>query len=508
MEVENFIIDNASDIAGLLFCGAVFILSAFMLLIIAQNRERIYIHYAAFLILMLFYGIIHLEFVDLFVNYSAGLKNRLIEPITILSFSFYIFFTLELLELKKNHHKLYVQLSSFAYLTVLYALVHYLFYKSFKSNEELVFLIARAAIFPSAIYFLIWIQLKVKSPLKIYFLMGSLAYFLGSVISTIRYGTEDLLFNSFYIFTHPIYCEIGITIEILCFALALSHRMNNLHDSKEEASHLLIQQYTLNEKMVKEMNNQLEAEVDQRTKEILLTQSELREQETKRLIAEFEKDLAKSETLARSLQIDPHFIFNTLNAIKYLIQNNQNDEASRYLVIFSKFIRKVLDSSQKSTISLHDELEMIKDYIDIEKKRFNDNFTIEFTELSHSDFSRVFIPPLILQPFVENAIWHGLLNSSLEKKEIKISIQSSDTRIIIIIEDNGIGRNEARRYTVKRLQKSLGISLTEERIKLHNHNYENKLNFEIKDKTDKNDLPLGTKVEVTIEKSFKHELTN
>lgn len=509
MEVSNFIfVDNVSDIAGLLFCGAVFILSVFMLLIITQNKEKIYKHYAAFLILMLFYGIIHLESINLFSSYPADFKNRLVEPVTILSFSFYIFFTLELLELKKNHRKLFTQLAGFGYLTVVYAILHYLLYESFKNNEETVFLIARAFIFPAAVYFLSWIQLKVKSPLKLYFILGSIAYFIGSVISTIRYGTEDFLFDSFYIFTHPVYCEIGISIEILCFALALSYRIKHLHKTKEEANTLLIQQYTLNEKMVKEMNSQLEAKVEQRAKEILLTQSELREQEKKRLIAEFEKDLAKSETLARSLQIDPHFIFNTLNAIKYLIQNNQNQEASRYLVTFSKFIRKVLDSSQKSTISLQEEIEMIKDYVEIEKKRFNNNFTVDFKETTNTDFSQVFIPPLILQPFVENAIWHGLLNSTLDVKEIKINIQCFDKEIIITIEDNGIGRDEAKKYSVKRLQKSLGIPLTEERLKLHNHNYGNRLNFKIIDKIDKNNLPLGTKVEVTIDKGIKHELTN
>ena len=412
------------------------------------------------------------------------------------------------MEIKKKSRKLYTLLTIFAYSNITYAILYYLAFQYIIHFEYLVFLTARGIIFPTSMFFIIWVQLKIKSPVKVYFILGSVAYFIGAFVATIRYTVPDLPFAGFYKLTAAVYFEMGIMVEILCFALALGHRVYLLHNEKEEASNQLIHQLSINEQMMQKINEQLEKEVEERTKEIITTQSRLRENEKRRLMAEFEKDLARSETLARSLQINPHFIFNSLNGIKYYIQSEQNEEASQYLVIFSKFIRMVLDSSKKRTINLAEEMEIMKIYLNLERKRFDNAFTFEIYGLDHPSLNEIDLPPLLLQPFVENAIWHGLLNSEQENKAITINIDINIHNASIVIEDNGVGRQESKKLSAKKLYKSMGISLTKERIKLYNLAFENLLSFKIIDKTDDAGVPAGTRVELDIKRHVAKSLTN
>ena len=492
---------NLSDAAGLLFCGAVSILAFFILLLLVKNRERIYLHYALFLIFMLIYGMIHIESTSIFGEHSKSFLNsnkRLIEPVTILSFSFYIFFAIELMEIKLKNIKLYRLLNFFGYSNLIYAITYYLFFNYFFSFEHTVFLTARTIIFPTSLFFLVWIQLKIKSPIKMYFILGSVSYFIGSIVATTRYTINDLPFPAFYKLTAPIYFEMGIMIEVLCFALALGDRIYILHYEKQQANEKLIHQLSINEQMASSLNKQLEVEVKERTKEIVNTQFKLQEQEQKRLNAEYERELAESEMLARRLQIHPHFIFNCLNAIKYLIQSEQNEKASLYLVIFSKFIRMVLDSSEKHVIPIETEIEIIENYLKLEKNRFDNNFSYELHINDAESLKKTYVPPLILQPFIENAIWHGLLNSPKESKIVKIELSAVKDTIFIVIDDNGIGRKEANEHSIKKLYQSMGIALTKKRIKLYNSNFNNVLKFKIIDKIDNNGISLGTRIEMTI----------
>ncbi len=490
-----------SDAANLLFCGGVAVLAFFILFLLIKNKEKIYLHYSLFLIFILVYGIIHVKSASILSEYPGALfslNKRLIEPVTILSFCFYIFFAIELMDIKGQNRKLYRLLIYFAYSGIVYSIIYYLCFNYFFPFERIVFIMARVMIFPLSLFCILWIQFKIKSPLKIYFIIGSIAYFMGSIVAAIRHTFQDLPLPAFYKVTSTTYFEMGIMVEILCFALALGHRISFLHSEKQEANEKLIQQLSVNEKMARNMNKHLEKEVWKRTKEIITSQSLLAEQEQRRLNAEYERELAESEMLARRLQINPHFIFNCLNAIKYLIQSEQNKKASLYLVIFSKFIRMVLDSSEQNVISIRKEVEIIENYLKLEKERFDDDFSYEIHIASNNDLKDARIPPLILQPFVENAIWHGLLNSHKETKIVKVEITSINHVISIIIDDNGIGRKEANMHSIKNLYKSMGISLTKERIKLYNRNFKSTLNFEIIDKVDNNGISLGTRVEMCI----------
>lgn len=495
-------LNRLSEAAGLLFCGGVAVLAFFILLLLVKGKEKLYLYYSLFLVFMLMYGIIYVKPGSLLDEYSNSLFNfnkRLIEPVTILAFSFYIFFSIELMNIKDQSKKLYRLLVSFAYSGIVYSIVYYCLFSYFFSYEHTVFIIARSIIFPVSLISLLWVNFKIQSPVKTYFMVGSIAYFVGAIVATTRHTVFDLPFPAFYKLNSHIYFEMGIMVEILCFALALGHRINFLNYEKQQANEKLIHQLSINDKMVRSMNKQLEIEVAERTKEIITTQSKLVEQERKRLNAEYKRELAESEMLARRLQINPHFIFNCLNAIKYLIQSEQNEKASLYLVIFSRFIRMVLDSSEKNVIPIEKEIEIIESYLKLEKERFDNDFSYELNITDINKIKHAYLPPLILQPFVENAIWHGLLNSTRESKMVKIEITTKQNDIFISIDDNGIGRKEADQHSIKSLYKSMGISLTKKRIKLYNNNFKNTLNFVMIDKVDNNGISLGTRVEMTIQ---------
>lgn len=490
------------DAAGIFFCGAVSLLTFFILFVYLKNKERIYFYYVLFLFFMLFYGFLHIESHSALQSYlelRLGGVNRFIEPVTFLAFSSYIFFSVELIDVKKQNKRLYRLLNVFNYSVAAYSILYFIFYSYLTPYLYEFYIYSRVIIYPLCTFFMGWIILKISSPAKNYFLIGSTAYFLGAVIASIRYTIIDIPIEGFYSIPAPIYCEIGILIEILCFALALGHRIYYLHFDKQIANDKLIYQLSINERMVQNMNIKLENEIKDRTREIIEAQEMLRKQEKEQLQTRYEADMIKTEMLAHRLQVNSHLQFNCLNAIKYLVQIGENEKAVKYLVLFSRFIRTIQETSDRRMIPLSEEFEIIENFIKLEKNRFSDNFTYEITGLHLEEFNNLYTPPLLLQPFVDNAIWHGLLQSSKENKTLKININPlTNGAVKITIDDNGIGREKANEITRKRLHKSMGIHLTEERIKLYNHFYHDIIHFEIIDKLDNDNQALGTRIEITL----------
>ncbi|MDD7915403.1 tetratricopeptide repeat protein [Polaribacter ponticola] len=165
-------------------------------------------------------------------------------------------------------------------------------------------------------------------------------------------------------------------------------------------------------------------------------------------------------------QMNPHFIFNALNSIKHYIINNEQKNAVHYLNKFSKLIRKILESSSVKEVSLQEELETMDLYMNIENIRFSNEIDYNFNVDQTLDLSKIKVPPLVLQPFLENALWHGL-SSKKGDKNILLSVHKpSENFIQIDIQDNGIGRKASAKIksnkTIKR--KSIGIELTKERL--------------------------------------------
>lgn len=209
---------------------------------------------------------------------------------------------------------------------------------------------------------------------------------------------------------------------------------------------------------------------------------------------------AEMEMQALRAQMNPHFIFNCLNSINRFIMKNESQAASDYLTQFSRLIRQVLNNSKKAWIPLGDEIEMLRLYLDMEKLRFKDAFNYSLVCRNSIDPSCLFIPPLLIQPFVENAIWHGLMHKR-EAGLIAISFWVEKDILHCTILDNGVGRSAAANSGNKLSQehKSMGIRITRERLALINRELnDEKVMFSIEDLIDPSGRASGTKVNLSI----------
>ncbi|HET9745556.1 MAG TPA: tetratricopeptide repeat protein [Chitinophagaceae bacterium] len=204
------------------------------------------------------------------------------------------------------------------------------------------------------------------------------------------------------------------------------------------------------------------------------------------------------EMQALRAQMNPHFIFNCLSSINHFILKNETDAASDYLTKFSRLIRIVLINSKNKLIILEDELEMLRLYLDMERLRFKNSFNYKINFINSIDIDNIYIPPLLLQPFAENAIWHGLMNKDGEG-HLEISLCTENDFLICHIIDDGIGRKAAAELKISdENKKSLGLKITRERFDLLNETDEKKTFFEFEDLFDENGNAAGTKVMLKI----------
>ncbi len=207
------------------------------------------------------------------------------------------------------------------------------------------------------------------------------------------------------------------------------------------------------------------------------------------------KLLTLEQTMLRS-QMNPHFLFNSLNSIKLYIINNEKKNAVHYLNKFSKLVRKILEASSQREIPLAEELETVELYMNIENIRFSNeiNFKIKVDETL--DVHTIRIPSLILQPFLENALWHGLSSKDGEKNIVLEVMKAQEGFIKISIIDDGVGRDAAEKIKQGKVlkRKSVGIDITKERLANFSKDYQNSFHVEIIDVYDDSNNPSGTKI--------------
>jgi ligand-binding sensor domain-containing protein len=215
--------------------------------------------------------------------------------------------------------------------------------------------------------------------------------------------------------------------------------------------------------------------------------------------------IAETELKALRAQMNPHFIFNSLNSIQKYILKNQHEPASQYLTQFARLIRLILDHSDQKFVPLSSELEMLNLYLEMEKMRFENKFEAIFVIDSQLDPDFIEIPPMLIQPFVENAIWHGLLQlpDTEQCRPAILQIRYTcidENNLQVEIEDNGIGRQQAAQKTYNTLskKKSYGIELANNRIVALNQLYGTHAKSEIVDLYDAHGRPSGTLVKLTI----------
>jgi tetratricopeptide (TPR) repeat protein len=207
------------------------------------------------------------------------------------------------------------------------------------------------------------------------------------------------------------------------------------------------------------------------------------------------KILTLEQTMLRS-QMNPHFLFNSLNSIKLYIINNEKKNAVHYLNKFSKLVRKILEASSQREIPLAEELETVELYMNIENIRFSNEINFKINISEDIDVHTVKTPSLILQPFLENALWHGL-SSKEGEKNITLDVTSGEDGFInIAITDDGVGRDKAEQIKEGKVlkRKSIGIDITKERLANFSKDYQNSFHVEIIDIYNDSNLPAGTKI--------------
>ena len=209
------------------------------------------------------------------------------------------------------------------------------------------------------------------------------------------------------------------------------------------------------------------------------------------LKTEFNKKLAEVEMSALRAQMNPHFLFNCLNSINRYIVRSDPETASNYLTKFSRLIRLILQNSKSPTVSLKNELEALRLYIDMEEMRFENRFEYSIGIDNVVEPEYIEVPPLLLQPYVENAIWHGLMHKE-SKGRLTVEVAKKNGSLRCVIEDNGIGRQKAQQLKSKSAtrDKSMGIKITNDRLNL----YQAHTHVEIIDLFDQYGSPAGTRV--------------
>ncbi len=272
------------------------------------------------------------------------------------------------------------------------------------------------------------ITLKQES-LRIYFLIGTITYLVLGTVAVLSnfYQPPGMLIR-------PIgYFYIAIIIECTFFAIGLGIRVKHVYTDKLETERRL-------NVAQKDLQVQMQQQIEQQEKDNISLQREKELQVLATQVAQLENKVLRS-------QINSHFIFNVLNSIKAFIVEHDSEQAIRYLNKFSKLMRKILDGSRNEKSSLADELATVELYLNIEQMRIPEELTIYKNIDTRYKPDTVLFPALLMQPFVENAVWHGLIPSK-GPKELTISVYDYVDGIRIEIMDNGIG------YTTSLAEKS------------------------------------------------------
>lgn len=227
----------------------------------------------------------------------------------------------------------------------------------------------------------------------------------------------------------------------------------------------------------------------------------VREQEA--LKADFNKQLLTLEMKALRAQMNPHFIFNVINSIQDYILKNDSKSAQKYLTKFARLVRLILDNSMEGEVLLSEELRANELYMELEQQRFEGKFDFILNVRPGTETEDILIPSMIIQPFLENAIKHGVQHLA-QKGIIQLTVDQDDTQLIIEITDNGIGRDAAAKWKEQQVSEhvSRGSAITHKRVKAYNEAHNASIELEVEDLMDKEGQVSGTCVKLIIPLKF------
>ncbi|AZI67177.1 hypothetical protein EIB71_05625 [Kaistella daneshvariae] len=420
--------------------GGLLLLTTYHLMMFFQNRRKAYFLYSSytFFSLLAYIPMAESGFLSELSSY-LGIGESFKEYFIIIFNCFYFVFFANFLDIKKVNPRWYRIITLPVLVLMVLATVSFLIKKiwhveSFFALYKKLFVIVISV----QIIISFSILLRVKNPLKYYIIFGGIVLFAASLVG--ERSVRELPWINISRKTGDVVYYFGVIMENLAFSFALGYQQKLNHREK-----VLFKDNFINELKKNE----------------ILKDSISRENE-KRLLIENEKirylqEISDLKLSVLQSQINPHFIFNALNSIKYYVLENETHIAAEYLSKFSNIIRTILTASTMREFTLEQELHTLKIYMDIENLRFNNEMTFSIQVHPAINPLKVKLPPLVLQPFLENAVLHGL--STAENKKVSVEVNPTKDGIAISIKDNGVGRKSALKSRKPDNRESMGLKI-------------------------------------------------
>lgn len=409
------LLDFHSEIYSLIR-GGLFILFIYHFLIFIQNKSRLYLYYSLYLLALTAY-----LFQNLFLSDADTLRAYLNFSIQFLAYASYIAFARVLVDTRTlliSWDKYFeIGIKVLLILAPIFIVIQFLFGYEFQIKA---FTIVAPLLTIFTLLALYIIYKKVKEPSTIYFIIGSLIYILFANISFLELVIGEQFFVNLGV-NSMFFLYLGMLLQSLIFSVIIGSIIKRIEQKSKNAEIKLA---------------------------IKL------------------KEMEELKMTALQSQMNPHFLFNSLNSINNFVLKSEVEKASDYITKFSKLIRVILNSSSSPTSKLSEELEILALYVKLEQMRVNGGFSYTVKVDKKIGLERIKVPPMFLQPFIENSIWHGIMKKDGEKK-IELSIKEDEGSVLCIVLDNGIGINKAKELShMTQRRKFFGAKATENRIRM------------------------------------------
>ncbi|MBW7870316.1 MAG: histidine kinase [Flavobacteriia bacterium] len=488
------------DIASYIFIwhfliGALSILALLGWLVYIQSGEKSFLYYGVYSTLVLGYLIFKTPDMLYESELQAAFYESRYQPLSyfiqVLFYHFYFYFVIYFLEL---HERIPGFVNKLKKIITIILVISFLFflYSIIVFNPDLYFNFFTFGYMPVILIVSVVTMVKimqVKGELKYYILIGTSIYIVFALIAmyyTINPGNMQAPLAFFF---------VGLIIENIAFSMGLSTKVRGWYNK-------MIFHFRENVRMRRNQYEILEKELQIKEKEIIEMTRQAEKEKLEKVESDYNNEIRRLQLDLLKNQMNPHFIFNALTSVKVFLIDNDKKKAVFYLNKFSKLIRKMLDSYRVESYTLEEEIDILKLYLSIENIRFNSEIDIVFSIDPEVDLKSIKIPPMLLQPFVENAIWHGLMLKTDGVKEVIIQVSKEGKNCFMIIEDNGIGRAKSQESQKNRALKknSYGLKLVQERLDLFNKQNEFNYHYKVFDLTDAENNPSGTRILISFEK--------
>lgn len=401
--------------------GGLFVLFLYHFLIFFQNKNKLYLYYSLYLLALTIYLLQHVVSEEFKPFY--GYANFSIQ---FLAYAAYVAFARDLLDTRTHLIKwdkyFELEIKVLVLLAPIFILIQFFFGYDFQI-KAFAAIAPALTIFTFITYYIVLTQ--INDNFSLYFVVGSLIYVVLANVSFLEIvvGTDFFIDKG----VQPMFfVYLGALLQSIIFSILLGLIIKRIEQKSKNAEVKLAVKL---------------------------------------------KEMEELKMTALQSQMNPHFLFNSLNSINNFVLKNDIEKASDYITKFSKLIRVILNSSSSPTSMLSEELDILALYVKLEQMRVNGSFKYLVKVDEKLQLDTIKVPTLFLQPFIENAIWHGIMKSEGEDKEIQLIIKEDNGNVVCIIRDNGIGINKAKEIDkMSQKRRFFGTEATGNRIRILHQN--------------------------------------